>query len=79
MRSLGLATRQETKMNIVPFNEEERSASEVLNDALSSEYESVVIIGYKSGEVHIHQSKVKSMTEVVGAIEIAKDQLFRTW
>jgi hypothetical protein len=66
-------------MSVVPFDEEERSANEVLIEAIEAGFESVVVVGYKDGEVQVLPSRIKSLSKLIGSMEIAKDHLFRTW
>ena len=64
---------------VVKFDETERSAEDTLIEAVGKEFESVIIVGYKDGEVFIQPSHIKNMTTMIGAIEIAKLHLFETW
>ncbi len=64
---------------VVKFNGTERSAENALMEAVKHEYKSVIIVGYKDGEVFVQPSHIDSMTTLMGAIEIAKLHLFETW
>ena len=49
-----------------------RDASEVLADAMGADFETVVVLGFKDGVVHIKRSAMVSRAVLLGAIEEAK-------
>ena len=52
-----------------------RDAAGLLTDAVLKDYETVVIIGLRDGEVHIQRSAMVSRLELLGAIEKAKHHI----
>ena len=54
-------------------------AKEVLEQAILSEFESVVIVGIKNGTASTCKSKSLDTLELIGAIELAKNSIFQRW
>lgn len=54
-------------------------AREVLEEALRSEFEAVVIVGIKNGIAETCKSKSLNTLELIGAIELAKHTIFTKW
>lgn len=52
-----------------------RDASEVLTEAIDADFETVVVLGFKEGAVHIKRSAMLSRTALLGAIEEAKHHI----
>jgi hypothetical protein len=48
------------------------SAEEILKDAISMEYETVIVFGYKDGDIYTRHSDAHGALEVIGALEVAK-------
>ena len=63
----------------VHLNEFKRHSSEVLDSAISEDFDSVVVVGYKDGSVHISSSNMEDIVKVVGAIEVAKAEVINSW
>ena len=54
-------------------------AKELLEAALAENFEGVLIVGIKNGDIYRTSSKQKSVVEVVGMLELAKAELIKTW
>ena len=54
----------------------EEEAREVLAEAASEEFESVIVMGFKQGQLFIRSSSCKATLELIGALEAAKMQLW---
>lgn len=54
-------------------------AKEVLENALKQDFEGVLVVGMKNGNVYRTSSKQQSMTEAIGMIELAKKQMLDSW
>lgn len=66
-----------TTPSVLTFTDRNISAAqEVLEEAKTQGFESVVILGFKEGCVHICSSQTKSRLEMIGAIEVAKQYLW---
>ena len=52
---------------------------DILRDALKADYESILVIGIKDGDVHSHVNKNVGMAETLGYLEILKSDLFKSW
>ena len=52
-----------------------RDAAELLADAIERDFETVVILGFKDGNVHIQRSAMVSRIGLLGAIEEAKHHI----
>jgi len=50
-------------------------ATELLQSAQEQNFDSVVIVGYKNGNIYIQHSKLESAVRVLGAIELAKNKI----
>ena len=50
-------------------------AKKVLTEACDRDFETVIVIGFKDGNVHIKSSGWKSTASLVGAIELAKHHI----
>lgn len=61
-----------TKMELV------LSAEEVLLDAVKRDYESVIVFGFKDGNIFTRGSAREDVLRVIGALEIAKRELWET-
>lgn len=64
---------------IVKFDATQRGVQQVLKDVEGQDYESLIVIGYKGGDISIHPTQVESMTKLAGALEVAKFHMFETW
>lgn len=53
----------------------ESDAKDLLNEAVAMDYETVIIFGFKDGEVRVTYSKSRSYLTVVGALEEVKHRL----
>jgi hypothetical protein len=51
-------------------------AKEVLAEAAETEFDSVIVLGLKGGEIHIKSSSNFSRLEIIGAVEVAKQHLW---
>jgi len=47
-------------------------ANELLLEAIESEFESVIVLGYKNGAMHIRKSAAVDFLKLIGALEWAK-------
>ena len=52
-----------------------RDATDLLADAIEQDFETVVIMGFKNGAVHIQRSAMISRVSLLGAIEEAKHHI----
>ena len=52
--------------------------SEILNESLAENFETVIVIGFKNKSVQFKRSKVSDTIVLLGAIEAAKMQLWET-
>ena len=52
-----------------------RDATDLLTDAIEQNFETVVIVGFKNGAVHIQRSAMISRVSLLGAIEEAKHHI----
>ena len=52
-----------------------RDATDLLNEAIEQNFETVVIVGFKNGTVHIQRSAMISRVSLLGAIEEAKHHI----
>jgi hypothetical protein len=52
-----------------------RDANGLLEDAITRDFETVVILGFKDGNVHIQRSAMVSRFALLGAIEEAKHHI----
>ena len=50
-------------------------ANELLHDAIDAEFETVVVLGYKNGRLHVKQSCAVDFAKMLGMLELAKFQL----
>ena len=50
-------------------------SNELLQDALDAEFDSVIILGYKDGNLHCKQSATIDFVKMIGALEWAKYRL----
>lgn len=55
------------------------SAKEILEDALKENFEGVLVLGIKDGNIYRTTSKQKSVIQVVGLIELLKTKLLEDW
>ena len=68
--------------NVITFpdasDEYRKDARAVLEDALTQEFEAILIVGIGAGRnISLRTSKLDSIIEVLGCIELLKDQLLR--
>jgi len=62
-----------TKLKVVPYNKIYKdSAKEVLTEAIDLDFDSVVVIGFKSDSVCTKYSANTSFVKTIGAMEQAK-------
>ena len=61
-----------TKMELV------LSAEEILRDAIQRDYESVIVFGFKDGNIFTRASAREDVLRLIGALEIAKRELWDT-
>ena len=62
-------------LNLVPKDGPERckaDAKELLEWAITEEYQSVIIFGFKDEKIHSRSSKNNGTLELLGALEAAK-------
>jgi hypothetical protein len=52
---------------------------DVLRDAIKIDYESILVVGIKGGDIYTNSSKQMDMAKTLGLIEIAKYELFKSW
>lgn len=52
--------------------------SEILNEAIETGFESVIVFGFKDGKVWITRSKLDNTLELLGALEGAKMHLWES-
>ena len=55
---------------------EPTSASATLRDAISMEFDSVIVFGIKDGRIFIHTSHIEDNLRMIGALEAAKQQVW---
>jgi hypothetical protein len=74
--------REEGRMKRIHDISEVRSdhmqVNEILDEARSENFETVIVIGFKNKSVQFKRSKVKDTVLLLGAIEAAKMQLWET-
>lgn len=44
----------------------------VLRDSLAQEFDSVIVLGFKEGEIYIRSSGAEDQLRLIGALEMAK-------
>lgn len=54
----------------------ENDAREVLEEAKGKDFETVIVIGFKAGNVYWQKSTHADTVTVIGALEMAKQMLF---
>ena len=54
-------------------------AAAVLNGALTSKFEAVLVIGIKNGRVWAQKSETIDTLQMLGACELAKTHLLQNW
>ena len=61
------------KLDIVPKDKQMAdNAKKVLNDSLAEEYDTVIVFGFKDGNIQMKISATSSILTLVGALEDAK-------
>jgi len=61
------------KLDIVPKDKQMAdNAKKVLNDSLAEEYDTVIVFGFKDGNIQMKISATSSILTLVGALEAAK-------
>lgn len=54
----------------------EQDAKEVLEDALRQNYESVIVFGFKDGQIFTRHSAIHNALEIIGALAVARDDFW---
>lgn len=49
--------------------------AQVIQSAQEQDFDSVVILGYKNGNIYIQHSKLESAVRIIGALELAKNKI----
>ncbi len=61
------------KLRVVTVNDEYlESSNRMIEEFKQEQFESVILIGFKDGQVKISSSKIKNTYELIGALEQAK-------
>jgi len=61
------------KLEIVPVDKKlAQSTRQVLDDAVTANYDTVIVFGFKDGQVQTTASDARSILNLVGALEAAK-------
>lgn len=61
------------KLEIVPVDKKlSESTKDVLEKCIKADYESVIVFGFKDGEVETCVSEIRSLLMLIGALESAK-------
>ena len=64
-------------MAIVEFEpRQEHSVRETLEDAASQEFDSVIVFGFRDGQINIKSSDCPDVLRVIGALDRAKSHLW---
>lgn len=53
-----------------------RDARGILEEAINEDYETVIVFGFKDGEIHTRHSASKDCLEIIGALDRAKDEFW---
>lgn len=64
---------------VTPVDGIKSDALNLLDEARSKNFETVVIVGYKDGCVSVNSSRSLHFSNLLGAIEIAKHHLLKEW
>jgi len=55
---------------------EHNGVKEILEESITHNFNSVIVFGFKDGQVRIKKSKVSNNLELIGALEAAKTQIW---
>lgn len=70
----------ERKLQIVPRDQEMRlSAKKTLRSAYKRNFDEVIVVGFKAGEVSFNNSQNRSVVETIGLLELIKLDAFKRW
>jgi hypothetical protein len=61
---------------VEPVKLDVNNVKQVLADAAEREFHAVIVFGYKDDKIHIMKSGIKGIVEVLGAIEVVKQDLW---
>lgn len=59
-------------LKVIPTITEQHQVIQILEDVKKEEYDTIIVFGYKNGEVNVHGSGFVDRTRIIGALEIAK-------
>ena len=61
---------------VEPIKLDRNGVRDVLTEAIAEDFEQVYVIGFKGKQAHFKGSKLDSIMEMIGAIEMCKMQIF---
>lgn len=63
------------KLVAIP-SQEAPSATSTLRDAIEDEFDSVIVFGFKNGQIFITSSDIEDNLRLIGALDAARQQIW---
>lgn len=60
---------------LVPKQDYRQNAKFVLNEAINQNFETVIVLGFKDGNISVKSSKWERTISIIGALEYAKHHI----
>lgn len=66
-------------LKVLPSLNQQNEVAETIKEATDHNFDEIIFIGFKNGQVYFGSSKTKSVLEQITLLEVAKLERFRVW